>query len=201
MSDGINLNPTSSNKIYYTLYYLYMEFDGVRSEGLLWIKEQGNWKPVCPKHYLRLSMVNNQYDSSTYECGEDKERFCVKREHTQQKKYIQNKLDAKDIQRMKFLNIDGESIVLVDDKVNSSDSKYFVKALLTESKVGLRLVVYAGEKGKEKSQIFVEPEIRRLAFDQNDTHPSEVFLKLEATFDDGSIASMKKGNKKDPKIQ
>jgi hypothetical protein len=59
--------------------------------------------------------------------------------------------------------------------------------------VGQRLVVYAGEKGrKEKTQVFVEPDIKRLAFDQNDIHPSEVFVKLEATFRDGTQISMKK---------
>lgn len=166
-------------------------FEGVRSEGILWIYEDYKWVPVCPKHHLRMSVNYNGMKISKYECLEDREIFIVPREFNEQRTYIQNKLDAKDIQKKKFLNIDGESIVITEDKIDSKDNKYFVRAFLTRSKVGLRLVVYAGEKGKEKTQIFVEPEIKRLAFDQTNTHPSDVFLKLEGTFDDGSIASIK----------
>ncbi len=45
---------------------------------------------------------------------------------------------------------------------------------------------------KKKTQIFVEPDIKRLAFDQKDLHPTDVFTKLEATFSDGTKASQKK---------
>jgi hypothetical protein len=99
---------------------------------------------------------------------------------------------------MKFINLDDEAIPLAEYKINSKTEKYFITALLTDSKVGHRLVVYAGEKGKkEKTQIFVEPEIKRLAFDQNNLHPKEIFVALEAIFDDGSSASIyKKKSKK-----
>ena len=72
-------------------------------------------------------------------------------------------------------------------------SVFFATATLTKSKVGLRLVVYAGERGSaKKTQIFVEPDIKRLAFDQTNMHPNEVFAELEATFIDGHKASMRK---------
>lgn len=94
---------------------------------------------------------------------------------------------------MKVLNLDDEAIPLAESKISSKDDKFFVTAILTESKVGKRLVVYAGEKGrKEKSQIFIEPEIKRLAFDQKDMHPTEVFLELTGTFDDGSSVTINK---------
>lgn len=48
---------------------------------------------------------------------------------------------------------------------------------------------------KEKTQIFVEPKIKRLAFDQKDLHPTDIFTKLEATFSDGTKASQTKTNK------
>lgn len=167
-----------------------MEFDGIRADGVLWIYEDYDWTPVCPKHHLRMEISYNGSNQSRYKCAEDEERFQVPREFNAQKRYIQNKLDAKDIRKRKFLNIDGESVVIAEDKASSNDNKYFVRALLTDSKVGLRLVVYVGEKGKEKTQIFVEPDIKRLAFDQTNIHPSEIFLKLEGTFDDGSSASI-----------
>jgi hypothetical protein len=172
-----------------------MEFNGVRVDGMLWIYEGYEWVPICPKHYLRLRLAFNSNSLSEYECAQDRENFRIHREFNEQKKYIQNKLDAKDIQKRKFLNIDGESVAFADAKANSDDGKYFVTAILTESKVGLRLVVYAGEKGKEKTQIFIEPAIKRLAFDQTNTHPSEVFVKLEGTFDDGSSASINQAGK------
>ena len=62
-----------------------------------------------------------------------------------------------------------------------------------ESKRGLQLVVYAGEKGKtKKAQIIIEPEIKRLAFDQQDLNPNDVFIELKATFEDGSSHTIKK---------
>lgn len=95
---------------------------------------------------------------------------------------------------MKVLNLDDEAIPLADDKVKTKDGKFFVVANLNESKTGKRLVVYAGEKGKQnKTQIFVEPEIKRLSFDQNDLHPTDVFTKLEATFSDGTKVSIRRG--------
>ena len=89
---------------------------------------------------------------------------------------------------MRFINLDDEALPIAEVKLDSKDDPdYFVTGLLTKSKVGLRLIVYAGKKGSpEKSQIFVEPEIKRLAFDQKDLHPSDVFTKVEATFKDGA---------------
>jgi hypothetical protein len=39
----------------------------------------------------------------------------------------------------------------------------------------------------------VEPELKRMSFDQNDSHPNEVFTKVEATFKDGVSTTIKKG--------
>jgi len=67
------------------------------------------------------------------------------------------------------------------------NNKCFVTVVLMEFKIGKRLIVYAGEKGKkQKTQIFVDTEIKRVAFDQKDLHPSDIFSKLEATFSDNT---------------
>jgi len=131
---------------------------------------------------------------STYlSCSECSEYHKLPRQYNDEKRYVIDKIDSKVFKGMKVLNIDNEAVPLVEKKVSSEDGKYFVTALLTESKVGLRLVIYAGEKGKkEKTQIFVEEEIKRLAFDQNDLHPTDVFTKIEATFKDNSKASINK---------
>ncbi len=152
--------------------------------------------PLCPKHDISLSLkLNNPY-ACWLKCEECIDNYHLPREFNAQKKYLLDKLNSKAFRNAKFINLDDEAIPIAESKVSSKDNKYFVKAVLTESKVGLRLVVYAGEKGKsEKTQIFIEPRIRRLAFDQTDIHPSDVFLKLEGTFSDGTKHSIEKKNK------
>ncbi len=144
-------------------------------------------EPLCPEHHLRLSLEVNNFDSCYLKCAECKEFYRLPRELNAQKGYILDKLDSKIFKEMKFINLDDEALPIAKVKLDSKDNPdYFVTGLLTKSKVGLRLIVYAGKKGSsEKSQIFVEPEIKRLAFDQKDLHPSDVFTKVEATFKDG----------------
>lgn len=124
-------------------------------------------------------------------CAECKEDYPIPRDFEDEREYVDRKLKSRELKDIKILNLDDEAIPIAKDKITSKDNKYFVKAVLTESKVGQRLIVYVGERGKkEKTQIFVEPSLKRLAFDQKDTHPSEIFVKLEATFTDGSTSSM-----------
>jgi hypothetical protein len=107
------------------------------------------------------------------------------------------KLESRELKNLKVLNLDDEAIPLAEAKSKSKDGKYFVTASLVESKVGKRLVVYVGERGqKDKTQIFVEPEIKRVAFDQNNLHPTDIFLKLEGTFVDGSSTVIQKARGK-----
>ncbi len=169
-----------------------MEFDGLRLDGVLWVFERGRWNALCPKHHIRLEI---KYNGSVCHmaCAEDKkEKFIFEREYNAQLRYVQNKVDSKNFKKLKYVNIDGEYTPIAENHSKSENGKFFVHAILTDTKVGLRMVVYAGEKGKEKTQIFVEPDIKRLAFDQTNTHPSEVFIELIGTFDDGSSASIRK---------
>lgn len=170
-----------------------MNYKPIILDGVKWIFESGRVQPLCPKHHLRLSLAYNDNHASSLSCAECKERYKFPREYTKQEQYVLDKLDARQFKDMKFINLDDEAIPIAKDKVISENGKYFVTSLLTKSKVGHRLVVYAGEREKkEKTQIFVEPEIKRVAFDQKDLHPAEVFVKLKATFDDGSSASISK---------
>lgn len=154
-------------------------------------------QPLCPKHHLRLSLKFNSTNFCRLICEECKEPYELTREFSRQKQYILDKLDSKIFKDMKFINLDDEALPIAEVKLDSKNNPdYFVTGLLTKSKVGLRLVIYAGKKGSsEKSQIFVEPEIRRLAFDQKDLHPSDVFTKVEATFKDGVKQVIKGGNR------
>jgi len=163
-------------------------------DGIKWHVTGRQVQPLCPKHHLRLYVVGgSEYISSSLSCEECNTPYRLPRYVYSEKIYILDKLDSKIFKDMKFINLDDEAIPIAESKVSSKDNRYFTTALLTESKVGLRLVVYAGEKGKlHKTQIFVEPDIKRLAFDQKDLHPSDVFVKLEGTFEDGTKSSINK---------
>lgn len=155
-------------------------------------------QPLCPKHHLRLQWLfsyggQDYYERHELKCEECKEKFSLPRGFKREIQYVLDKIDSRIFRQAKFINLDNEAIPIAEDKKSSKDDKYFITSLLTESKTGKRLVVYAGEKGKkEKTQIFIEPEIKRLAFDQKDLHPTDIFTKLEATFSDGTTASLKK---------
>jgi len=170
----------------------------LRFDNVLWEKI-GNkiLDPICPIHRMKMDqwiIEGQEKDENLLKCPDCEDMLELPRTWDDEVEYIERKLNSKDYKHLKILNLDDEQIPVAEDEVPSpKDSKYFVVARLMKSKVGLRLVVYAGEKGaKKKTQIFVEPQIKRLAFDQKDMHPSEVFTMLEATFEDGSKQSIQK---------
>ncbi len=161
-----------------------------------------NVQPLCPTHHLRIYPKTDSYmyrhikETHNLKCSECVALHVIPRSWVDEQKYVLDKIDSKILKTMRFINLDDEAIPIAEDKKSPKDGKYFVTALLTESKAGKRLIVYAGERGgKRKTQIFVEPDIKRLAFDQKDLHPNDVFTKLEATFADNSSAKMKKNRK------
>jgi hypothetical protein len=181
-----------------------MEQEFYKFDGVLWT---GNItpNPYCPKHRLEMDPYtydeHEPYKFDHLRCEECSKDYVIPRDIDEEQKYIARKLKARTMRNFRILNLDDEAIPLAEEKVSSKNGKYFVTALLTKSKIGHRLVVYAGVKGnKKKTQIFVEPEIKRLAFDQKDLHPTEVFVKLEGTFDDGSSSFIfkKKNTRKKP---
>ncbi len=172
-----------------------MDQNLIKMDGVLWSKiSNKDLEPLCPIHHLRLDYYPssyNEYSAHQLTCEECENRFILPRTVNEEKKYIFNKLDSKLFKKMKTLNLDDEAIPIAEDKKSSADGKFFVTAILTESKVGKRLVVYAGERGaNNKTQIFIEPDIKRIAFDQRDLHPSDVFVKLEGTFKGGTKMSI-----------
>lgn len=163
----------------------------LKKDGVLWLLP--NIEPICPKHRLKMYPVSNDYSTHILLCEECAEGYQLPRLIYKEKQYIQDKLESKSFRNMKILNIDDEAVPVAEAKASSKDNKFFVTAVLTESRVGKRLIVYAGEKGREqKTQIFVEPDIKRLSFDQNNLHPNDVFVKIEGVFDDGSTFQMDK---------
>lgn len=160
--------------------------------------------PLCPDHNLRMTPYA-QYnydrggDAYNLQCAEGPHVIRIPRKFRDEKRYVLDSIDARIFKEMEFVDIDGELTPIIKKRVTSEDEKYFVEIRMKESKKGLQVVVYAGEKEKgkkEKTQIFIDPKHKRLSFDQKDLHPNDIFLELKATFDDGSVHTMKKSIKK-----
>lgn len=172
--------------------------EGIIIDGIKWVIGEHPRKavPLCPKDLIVLDPYpqehRSEYKNTNFKCEECQKTYPIPRKCYKEKEFVLRKLDAKVFKKMKFINLDDEAIPIAESKI-PKNSKYFVTSVLTKSKVGLRLIVYAGKKGSaEKTQIFVEPEIRRLAFDQTNLHPTDVFTKVEATFSDGTTSRLKK---------
>lgn len=165
--------------------------------------------PLCPQHDLRLNPVQptqrNPYGGNTkgrrsqarqMKCAEGPHFIDIPREFGNQEQYVLDRIDALTFKKMEVLNLDDEAIPVAEKELKDKDSPYWVKAKVTESKSGTRLVIWAGDRlKKNKAQLFVEPEIKKLGFDQNDTHPSDVFAKVEVTFADGVKTKIEKSSK------
>jgi len=187
----------------------------IRIDGIKWWMTtlgSGTRYPValCPDHDLRMEAVpprlrsrsggyynGNADDGMNLSCAEGPHTFPLPRKFSAERQYVINRIDAKVFKNAKVLNLDDEAIPIAKAKKASKDDKYFITAQLMESKRGLQAVIYAGEKGNpKKTQIFINPASKSMSFDHKDLHPSDIFLKIESTFDDGSKSSIEKT--KDP---
>ena len=169
--------------------------NGFLYDGVRWIIGEHPPKaiPLCPQDFIELNNEEFVLKHNELKCEECGKIYVLSRDIWKEKKLILDKINSKIFKKMSFINFDDEAIPVAESKATSKDKKYFVNTRIVESKVGTRSVIYAGERGKnEKTQIFIEPEIRRLAFDQKDLHPTDIFAKLEATFANGTKAVLKK---------
>ena len=118
------------------------------------------------------------------------------------REYIRRKIESKKYQEAKYFDIDGYLVPASKEaKVKTESGDYFVTTqVMNSEKKGEQIVIYAGKKGaKYKSQIFIDPKHGKITFDQNDINPKDVFVKIEATFRDGSKASIKAADNRDAK--
>lgn len=164
--------------------------------------------PICPEHHIRLTPVITTYTlrngiggytthnhsenkSEKLRCEEDGKLFKLPRTYGDEKAYVINKKDAQVFAKMPTISLDDEIIPVAKEELKDTD--YWVLAKVTESKSGTRLIIWAGsKKDKNKTQLFIEPELKRMSFDQNDDHPTEVFTKVEATFVNGIKTQIEK---------
>ena len=182
----------------------------VRIDGIKWwvsTLQTGTRVPIplCPEHDLRLDprpeRVFNEtrgfenkerWTAKKLECAEGPHIISIPREFQEEKNYVINRIDALVFKKMVVLNLDDEAIPVASTIIRKN-SPYWVKAKVTESKSGIRLIVWAGDKSKKnKTQLFIEPELKRLSFDQNDDHPTEIFAKVVATFSENQVTTIEK---------
>ncbi|MBU0568863.1 hypothetical protein KJ693_12665 [bacterium] len=158
-------------------------------EGLKWdVNYDINGEPepfaLCPKCHCRLTKSKEKYSIGEYKyrcinCDfkitldksiEDKGKdfLCVK-----------DSLQYKDAE---IINIDGELIKV--QRKEQKDEDYWIDVKMSRNKKGeLQLMVLAGSrKSKDKTQLFLDPKNERLAFDQNNDHPSKIFTKVVGIF-------------------
>lgn len=166
-------------------------------DGVYWIVDKYNdiATPFCPKDKIELTYKESDFFDWSEEaknikeikCEDCKKTYALPRSLYNETKYAIEK--AKSIDRKDYEVIDVDGIKTPVTKKEEIDPKngYFCTAQVRDSKRGPQIVIYAGKKGfKEKSQILIMPEERRLSFDQNDINPADIFTKITAEFRDGA---------------
>ena len=92
---------------------------------------------------------------------------------------VRDSLKYKDAE---IINIDGELIRVQRKEIKDKD--YWIDVKMSKNKKDeLQLMILAGsKKSKDKIQLFIDPQNERLAFDQNNEHPSKIFTKVIGIF-------------------
>lgn len=166
-------------------------------------------QPLCPEHHIRLRFVNrdifDQRLRRTVPAGESKavelecaegHIFKLPRMFSEEKVYVLDRIDALTFANVTYVYLDDIAVPVAVQEIKDKDSPIWVRTKVTVSKSGLRLIVWAGDKSKKsKAQLFIDPTVQRLGFDQNDDHPTEVFAKVEATFAKGVKVKIEKRDK------
>ncbi len=162
-----------------------------RWEGLHWDIDydiNGNPDPfaLCPKQkcHCRLIKSKEKYSIGEYKYCCIKCDFKITLNKSIEDKgidflYVINSLKYKDAE---IINIDGELISV--QREEKKDADYWIDVKIAKNKKDeLQLMVLAGsKKSKDKTQLFLEPKKERLAFDQNNDHPNQVFTKVIGIF-------------------
>ena len=160
--------------------------------------------PICPTDRVKLDYIG-YYDSMSEDCTkrlkcEDCNKlFIFQRDIRSEKRYVIEKVRSLDRKDYEIVDIDG-ALTPVTKKESIKKTDYFLTTQIRESKRGPQVVIYAGIKGqKEKSQIFITPEERRLSFDQKDINPADLFAKITAEFNDKTIHTVTHGKQNNNK--
>lgn len=95
---------------------------------------------------------------------------------------------AEEYKDVEIVNLDWDLVRIQREWIKDED--YRIDAKITKNKKDqLQLMVMAWSKNtKDKVQLFLDPTNEKLSFDQNDSHPKEIFAKVTATFKDSKTS-------------
>lgn len=168
-------------------------------KGKHWVLIKGKIEMLCPNDMtpvreiidpFRIVPLGNYSDVMCPDCDFE---YRFELPFSTAKQDIARLMLAKKFQKLDIIDIDGIGIPMLKKKVSTKDNRYFASVQINESKRGPQLVIYAGKKGaKEKAQIFVTPETKKMSFDHKDVKPTDIFTKITAEFIDGSVNVIKR---------
>lgn len=142
--------------------------------------------PLCPKQKCRCRLVKSEkgYYRSEYKYCCIKCGFTITLDKCIKDKGIDflTILESLKYKDAEIINIDGELVRV--QREEKKDKDYWIDVKISKNKKDeLQLMVLAGsKKSKNKVQLFLEPKNERLAFDQNNAHPSQIFAKVVGIF-------------------
>ena len=161
--------------------------------GILWAVEySGDWNEspytiaLCPKNKCITKLIKSRENYSIgeykYKCIKCDFKITLDKEIEKKGADLLEIISSEKYKNAEIVNIDGELIRVQKDTVK--DENYWLDVSLSKNKKGqLQLMVLAGERnGAHKSQLFLDIDNQKLSFDQNNSHPAEIFTKVQATF-------------------
>lgn len=175
---------------------------------LFWqITGPSNVLAYCQEHRVQLDVQTNFGTESQsgslgseiqyhFICPSDNKQFPIMNQdlYLMRRRFF-SALEAIQLRDAEIVNVDGYQIPIAKARTADKDDAYWVEARINDTKKGKQLVVYAGKKGEhDKSQIFLDTENDKISFDQNNIHPSDVFVRLVGEFKSGKKTSMEDGS-------
>jgi hypothetical protein len=158
--------------------------------------------PLCPKQKCNCRIIKDVGDYKEgeyhYRCNQCDFQITLKKKIEDVASDLLEIVESQKYKGAEIINIDGELIRV--QREEATDNDYWVDVKLSKGKKGgVQLMVLAGSKNsKDKAQLFLDPKNERLAFDQNNDHPSKIFAKVvgifknsksEIHFKDGKVSS------------
>lgn len=161
----------------YQLYWLMWDFE----EDVYWNVDV-IW--MCPKCRCRLSKSKEPYSmwEYKYNCIQCDFKATLNKSIEEKWQDFVNVLNAEKYKDADIVNLDWDLIRV--QREWTKDDDYRIDAKISRNKKWeLQLMVLAWSKKKQdKTQLFLDPTHEKFAFDQNDSHPSEIFSKVIAVF-------------------
>jgi hypothetical protein len=166
-----------------------------RFEGLLW--DTSKYKALCPAPncFCELDLQENSYNEYIYKCIKCEFKITLNRSIFEKAYDVRKILESDQYKNSEIINLDGDSIRVSRQQIDDFD--YWADVKISKNKKGqIQLMVLAGSKKEnDKAQLFIEPKNEKLSFDQNNLHPKEVFVRVDAIFRDSNHSI--KSNKQD----